>query len=201
MTEVARRRPGRRRAAAARPRRSVVWLRRVTAALLALLLVWLAACFLLVVHPRTNRPVHSDAILVLGSPTVDGRAEEGVRLAEAGYADTLVISIGWAKGRQRVPACADDNPRYRVICFQPDPTTTRGEAEELGRLAQQRHWNSVLVVTSVYHVSRARLVVDRCMPGTVRMVATAARPSLRGWAYQFLYQTGGFGKALLHRSC
>jgi uncharacterized SAM-binding protein YcdF (DUF218 family) len=181
--------------------RAVSWFRRLTVAVLVLLLVWLAGCFLLVVRPPTNRPVRSDAILVLGSPTVDGRLEEGLRLAEAGYADTLVISIGWAKGRQRIAACADDNPRYRVICFQPDPPTTRGEAQELGRLARQRNWNSVLVVTSVYHVSRARLIVDRCMPGTVRMVATSARPSLAGWAYQFGYQTGGFAKALLHRSC
>jgi len=189
------------RRAPARPVSRARLARRLVAALLVLLLVWLVACFVLVVHPATDRPVHSDAILVLGSPTVDGRADEGVRLAEAGYAGTLVISIGWAKGRKRVPACADDNPRYRVICFQPDPTTTRGEAEELGRLARQHDWHSVLVVTSVYHTSRARLIVDRCMPGTVRMVATSARPSLRGWAYQFLYQTGGFGKALLHRSC
>ncbi|MBV9823474.1 MAG: hypothetical protein JO144_14665, partial [Actinobacteria bacterium] len=109
----------------ARRSRLVTWLRRVLAAVLALLLVWLVACFWLVMHPAENSPVRSDAILVLGSPTVDGRADEGVRLAEAGYAGTLVISIGWAKGRQRVPACADDNPRYRVICFQPDPTTTR----------------------------------------------------------------------------
>jgi uncharacterized SAM-binding protein YcdF (DUF218 family) len=176
-------------------------LRRLVAAVLALLLVWLAGCFLLVVHPSVNRPVHSDAILVLGSPSVDGRLEEGLRLAAAGYADTLVISIGWAKGRQRIAACADDDPRYRVICFQPSPPTTRGEAEELGRLARAQHWKSVLVVTSTYHVSRARLIVGRCMPGTVRMVDTPARPSLEGWAYQFAYQTGGFAKALVHPSC
>jgi uncharacterized SAM-binding protein YcdF (DUF218 family) len=176
-------------------------LRRLAVSVLILLLVWLTACVKVVIMPPVDRPVHSDAILVLGSPTVDGRLEEGLRLADAGYADTLVISIGWAEGRQRIAACADDNPRYRVVCFQPDPTTTRGEAEELGRLARQHNWSSVLVVTSVYHISRARLVVNRCMPGTVRMVATTARPSLGGWAYEFLYQTGGFAKALLHRSC
>lgn len=196
---MVRRRAGR---SAVRPRSRVRrWSRRLVAAVLALLLVWLAGCFLLVVRPAVVRPVRSDAILVLGSPSVDGRLEEGLRLAAAGYAGTLVISIGWAKGRQRIAACADTDPRYRVICFQPDPTTTRGEAEELGRLARAQHWNSVLVVTSTYHVSRARLIVGRCMPGTVRMVATPAKPSLRGWAYQFLYQTGGFAKALAHRSC
>jgi uncharacterized SAM-binding protein YcdF (DUF218 family) len=175
--------------------------RRLVAAVLALVLVWLAGCFLLVVRPSVDRPVRSDAILVLGSPGVDGRLDEGLRLAAAGYADTVVISIGWERGRQRIAACADDDPRYRVICFQPSPPTTRGEAQELGRLARQQHWNSVLVVTSTYHVSRARLIVDRCMPGTVRMVAAPGKPSLGGWAYQFLYQTGGFAKALLHPSC
>ncbi|MDQ1744170.1 MAG: hypothetical protein QOE23_2509 [Pseudonocardiales bacterium] len=199
---MVRRRSARGTGSAGRPRsRLLGGLRRLVAALLALLLVWLAGCFLLVVHPSVDRPVRSDAILVLGSPSVDGRLEEGLRLAAAGYADTLVISIGWAKGRQRIAACADNDPRYRVICFQPDPPTTRGEAEEVGRLARQQHWNSVLVVTSTYHLSRARLIVGRCMPGTVRMVDTPARPSLGGWAYQFAYQTGGFAKALLHPSC
>ena len=177
------------------------WLRRLLAAALVLVLVWLAACFLLVVKPAVDQPVHSDAILVLGSPAVDGRLDEALGLAAAGYAGTVVISIGWERGRQRVAACADDDPRYRVVCFQPSPPTTRGEAQELGRLARQRHWNSVLVVTSTYHVSRARLIVDRCMPGTVRMVAAPGKPSLGDWAYQFLYQTGGFAKAFLRRSC
>jgi uncharacterized SAM-binding protein YcdF (DUF218 family) len=187
---------------AVRPRSRVRrWLGRLVAAVLALLLVWVLGCYLLVVRPSVDRPVHSDAILVLGSPSVDGRLEQGLRLAADGYADTLVISIGWAKGRQRIAACADNDPRYRVICFQPDPTTTRGEAEELGRLARQQHWKSVLVVTSTYHLSRARLIVNRCMPGTVRMVAAPGKPSLRGWAYQFAYQTGGFAKAVLHPSC
>jgi hypothetical protein len=170
-------------------------------ALLALVLAWLATCCLVVAQPRVDRPVPSDAILVLGPPLVDDRLDTALGLAEAHYAGTVVISIGWAKGRQRVPACANDNPSYQVICFQPDPTTTRGEAEEIGSLARARGWHSVLVVTSKYHVSRARLIVKRCMPGTVRMVAAPGKPSLADWAYQFGYQTGGFAKAFLHRSC
>ncbi len=169
--------------------------------LVALVLAWLLACLLVVAEPTVNKPVRSDAILVLGPPLVDGRLDEALRLADEHYAGTVVISIGWAKGRQRVAACADDNPAYRVICFQPDPTTTRGEAEQLGSLARAHGWHSVLVVTSKYHVSRARLIVQRCMPGTVRMIAAPGKQSLGDWAYQFAYQTGGFVKAFLHRSC
>ncbi len=168
---------------------------------LALLLLWLAACFLVVAEPSVNSPTRSDAILVLGPPLVDGRLDEALRLAGQHYAGTVVISIGWAKGRQRIPACANDNPAYQVICFEPKPTTTRGEAEEIGSLARAHHWRSVLVVTSKYHVSRARLIVRRCMPGTVRVVSTTSDMSVGDWLYQFAYQTGGFAKALLHRSC
>jgi DUF218 domain len=170
-------------------------------AVLALAVLWLAACFLVVAEPSVDRPVRSDAILVLGPPLVDGRLDEALRLAAAGNAGTVVISIGWDKGRQRIAACANDNPAYQVICFEPSPPTTRGEAEELGALAREHHWTSVLVVTSRYHVSRARLILKRCMPGKVRMVATPGDMSLGDWAYQFAYQTGGFTKALLHRSC
>jgi DUF218 domain len=168
---------------------------------LALAVLWFAACFLVVAEPSVDTPVHSDAILVLGPPTVDGRLDEALRLANAGYAATLVISIGWAPARRSIPACHNDNPAYQVICFQPNPTTTRGEAEEIGSLARAHHWTSVLVVTSRYHVSRARLIVQRCLPGRVRMVAVRGSMSLRDWAYQFAYQTGGFAKAGLHRSC
>ena len=170
-------------------------------ALLALALAWLAACYLLVAQPTVNKPVRSDAILVLGPPLVDGRLDEALRLAAAHYAGTVVISIGWDKGLQRVAACANDNPAYQVICFRPNPATTRGEAEELGRLARERGWHSVLVVTSRYHVSRARLIVSRCVPGSVRVLAPASTLSPGDWLYQFAYQTGGFAKAFLHRSC
>jgi hypothetical protein len=168
---------------------------------LVLALLWLAAGFLVVAEPSVDRPVRSDAILVLGPPLVDGRLDQALRLADAGYAGTVVISIGWDKGRQRISACANDNPAYQVICFKPSPPTTRGEAEELGALARSRHWTSVLVVTSRYHVSRARLIVRRCVPGKVRMVGVHSEMSAGDWLYQFAYQTGGFAKALLHRDC
>ena len=113
----------------------------------------------------------------------------------------MVISIESDKQKQAKSACQNQNPAYRVICFKPSPATTRGEAEEIGRLARQHHWKSLIVVTSMYHVSRARLIVTRCMPGTVLMVAAPGKPSVADWAYQFLYQTGGFIKAGLHRAC
>ena len=182
-------------------RRGRISLSRLVAVPLVVLVLWLVGCFAVVAEPTVDRPVRSDAILVLGPPLVDGRLDAALRLAAAHYAGTVVISIGWEPARRELAACHTPNPDYRVICFEPNPTTTRGEAEEIGRLARAQHWHSLLVVTSAYHVSRARLIVRRCMPGTVRVLAPPTRPSLTGWAYQFLYQTGGFAKAFVHRSC
>lgn len=169
--------------------------------MLALLVLWLAACFLVVAEPTVNRPARADAILVLGPPDVDGRVTEAFALARQHYARTVVVSVESDAQLRAKSACRDDNPDYQVICFQPSPRTTQGEAEEIGRLAAQRHWRSIIVVTSKYHISRARLIVDRCVSGRVLMVAAPGRPSLTTWAYQFLYQTGAYVKAFIKRAC
>jgi uncharacterized SAM-binding protein YcdF (DUF218 family) len=49
----------------------------------------------------------------------------------------------------------------------PTPFSTRGEAEGFARLAAARGWASVLVVSSRYHVARARILFERCFAGAV----------------------------------
>jgi len=50
----------------------------------------------------------------------------------------------------------------RVVCFQPSPFSTQGEARVVARLARQRGWKRVVVVTSTFHVTRARMLFARC---------------------------------------
>jgi uncharacterized SAM-binding protein YcdF (DUF218 family) len=186
-------------------RRSAIRRRRLAlgscALVVIVLLGWLAACFVLVGHPRLDRPSRVDAILALGPPDVDGRAEQAYALAKAGYADTVVLSVGWQRGLLTRSACQQPNPDFKVICFVPEPGTTQGEAREIGRLAAAHHWNSVIVVTSTYHASRARMIVSRCLPGRVLMIAAPGQPSVSDWAYQYLYQSGAYLKAMVHRGC
>ena len=77
-----------------------------------------------------------------------------------------------------------------VTCFTPNPATTQGEAQEIRRLAAAQHWNTIIVVTSTYHVSRARMIIERCFDGRLEVVAARTHISLLDWAYQFAYQTG-----------
>lgn len=177
------------------------WRRGLLKLLLGLLLIWLVGCYLVVAEPTVNKPAKVDAILVLGPPDVDGRAQAAYALARAHYASTVVVSVGAAKQLRTRTACRNQDPAFQVICFSPEPATTQGEAEEIGRLARQHGWKSVIVVTSKYHISRARLIVERCLPGKVLMVAAPGKPSVTKWAYEFAYQSGAYLKAFRHPGC
>ena len=87
-----------------------------------------------------------------------------------------------------------------VICFNPDPAHTSGEAEFVGRLARKYRWQSVALVTITPQDSRARLRVERCFAGPVYVMT--APLSLSAWPYQIAYEWGALVKALIfQRSC
>ena len=91
-------------------------------------------------------------------------------------ARVLVISGGLDRKWQQARAYCDGRIRvpFRVICFTPDPNSTRGEAEEVARLARRHGWRSVAVVTSDYHVFRSRLLFRRCYHGRLAVVGAHA---------------------------
>jgi hypothetical protein len=171
-------------------------------ALTTLLLLWLVGGYLVFVHPRVDKPVRVDAILVLGPPDSNGRLDEALALARQHIADTLVVSVEPDGTISDYPVCAGGDPALTVICFQPsNPPTTRGEARELARLSAQHGWKSVLVVTSSYHVSRARLIIKRCFTGRLLMVAARRGLGLSAWPYHYAYESASYAKAFLQNGC
>ena len=177
------------------------WLRRGLLAAGVLVVAWLVACFLVVFDPTVNRATRADAVVVLGPPTEDNRLETGLTLISQGYASNLVISINSPNQRRARAVCAQPPGGVSVTCFTPDPATTQGEAQQIRRLAAAQHWNAVIVVTSTYHVSRARMIIKRCFDGRLEVVAARSHISPLGWAYQFAYQTGGYLKAAINWGC
>ena len=149
------------------------------------------------VWPPQGMPAHVDAIVMLDGP--GDRLGTTLSLAWAHRAPVVVISRGsayWGHGS----VCAPAIPRVKVICFRPEPATTRGEAEFAGRLAQRYHWHSIALVTIRPQDTRARLRVERCFPGSIYVV-TAPLPADQ-WPYQVVYEWGATLKALfLQRSC
>ncbi|MFT4041899.1 MAG: YdcF family protein [Gordonia sp. (in: high G+C Gram-positive bacteria)] len=157
-------------------------------------------------HREHSDPLRkADAIVVLGGEH-DGREDYGLELAYRGYADTVVISNPYDQPgfdhsgsdlMRRV--CNSTTARVEVICFAPDPSTTRGEAMFVQRLAKQRHWRSVIVTTWRYHLVRARFIFGQCFDGDVVMhsVRRSYNLSASAWAWQFAYQDAGLAKALI----
>ncbi|CRK49515.1 conserved exported hypothetical protein [Rhodococcus sp. RD6.2] len=152
------------------------------------------------VHPRVDalRPV--DAIFVLGGPGYE-RYAYGLDLARRGLSDSVVLSDPSAGEDDWIAEQCRTQDTFAVDCFAPQPATTRGEAEELGRLARARGWHSVIVVTNIAHVSRARFIVERCFPGDLVMAAYPGGRTLPRIAWQYVYQSAGYVRAALDPGC
>jgi uncharacterized SAM-binding protein YcdF (DUF218 family) len=171
-----------------------VW-RRVLVAVIALVVAFCAVTARLLVWPADGTPARADAIVMLAGP--GERLPLALELARQHRAPVLVVSQGWqGYGGPCPPRMAG----VRIICFDPDPGDTRGEAEFAGRLAARYHWSSVLLVTTRAQDTRARLLLGRCFAGSI-YVATASMP-FGTWPYQIAYGWGALLKALLlYRAC
>ena len=168
------------------------------AAVLALgLIVVGAATSRLFIWPDRGMPAHVSAIVMLNGP--GDRLHTALDLAWQHRAPFVVISRGspyWGHGS----ICAPRIPHVTVICFDPDPATTKGEAEFAGRLARKYHWRSVALVTITPQDTRARLRVERCFAGPVYVMT--APLGLSAWPFQIAYEWGALVKALtFDRSC
>ncbi len=169
--------------------------RRLFAALAVLVMAFSVATARLLIWPATGVPARVSAIVLLAGP--GDRMPVALQLAREHRAPVLVVSQGHEGYGGPCPAAT---PGVKLICFDPDPSDTRGEAEFLGRLAEQYHWHSVVLVTTRAQDTRARLMVGRCFGGSV-YVSTAALP-LTSWPYQIAYGWGALVKALfVYRGC
>jgi hypothetical protein len=166
--------------------------------LIALAVVFCVVCAAtarLFIWPDQGMPPRVDAIVMLDSP---GRPlNVAVRLAAQHHAPFLVVSQGTPASRD---PCPRPIPGVTLICFNPMPPTTQGEAEFVGRLAKKYHWRSITLVAITPQDSRARLRVERCFPGQVYVVTAPIRLSI--WPYQIAYEWGALIKALfIQRGC
>lgn len=173
------------------------------AAILVLVLMLVATLVVDVVYlrPQVDAPRRADAVLILGGPDHE-RYPFGLALGREGFASTIVVSNPDGRRNQWLTnECDNPPPGLTVHCFKPDPSTTKGEGRELRRLASEHGWKTVIVVTIRPHISRARYVLQSCFDGDLLMVASPTNLSIAEWTYQYLYQTGGYARAVLEPGC
>jgi uncharacterized SAM-binding protein YcdF (DUF218 family) len=146
-------------------------------AVVVLVLTWVAACLVLFTWSpwETGAPAHADAVVVLSGGRE--RLPPAMALVRRGVAPVLAISSvsrtkPWVLGRRLCTA-----GRYahaRVICFDAQPYSTRGEAEAVERLVREHQWSSIVVVTSRFHVTRAHMLFRRCYEGRLSMLGVSS---------------------------
>lgn len=136
----------------------------------------------------------ADAVVVLAGAS--DRLPRGLDLVADGVAPTLVLSVGideprgWAPvadhcpqtrtvddtgeergGAARPPETVDD---FDVICVVAQTNNTIGEAASITAVAHERGWDSLVLVTSEYHLDRATRYFRTCFDGEILPVASDA---------------------------
>lgn len=157
----------------------------------------LAASVVLVQFPRTEVPTKVDAIVVLG-PLDEGNMGETFDLLAAGVSDQLALSV--ADGEWGT-LCSEPPAGVTVTCFDPDPETTRGEAQKVGQLAAEKGWRSLAVVTWPTHSTRSQWLISRCYDGDLYMVDYPYPLTFNELLVEQLYQTGALVKVAVERGC
>jgi hypothetical protein len=169
--------------------------RRAFAAVIGLVVVFALVTARIFIWPAQGMPASVSAIVVLAGP--GDRLPVALQLAREHRAPMLVVSQGW---QGYGGTCPPALPAVKLICFDPNPGNTRGEAEFVGQLAERYHWRSVVLVTTRAQDTRARIMLGRCFGGSIYAV-TASLP-FGAWPYQIAYAWGSLFKALvLYRSC
>ena len=154
-------------------------IRRVLAALVAIWLIGFAwfALFL----PQPLGDWRTDAIVVLtGGPQ---RIDRGLDLLQAGQARRLLISGVGIDVQPEELAREYRRPLALFTCcvaLGRDAVDTRSNADEVARWLERRNYRSVRVVTTDWHMRRARFELERRLPDNITLLSDAvpSRPSL-----------------------
>jgi uncharacterized SAM-binding protein YcdF (DUF218 family) len=124
----------------------------------------------------------SDAIIVLSDDNFYAdRATRATQVFRDGMAPLVVASGRRLRPRAGIAELMEHDliergvPKDKILPVEHDSDNTREEAEALAKVAVQRKWKSVIVVTSNYHTRRARYIFERVFPPGIVIRVTGAR--------------------------
>ena len=156
----------RQKAVARRPRG---WLRATIVGVLAIAFVGAGfgfVGFLSQLRGSEERPArNADGIVVLTGGS--SRVSDAIELLAAGYGKRLLISgVHPTNDVHDISRTLPDNHKLLSCCVDLDRSAinTRSNAAETRRWARERGFNSLIVVTSNYHMPRAIVELSHAMP-------------------------------------
>jgi uncharacterized SAM-binding protein YcdF (DUF218 family) len=150
--------------------------RRVLALLVLLGAILYAVGALLFLGYDDDPVRRADAVVVLAGGME--RLPVAVELMDRRVAPLLVVSEDvTGKDVERGRLCRRGTlENGTLLCFAADPYSTRGEARFVSRLARERGWDRIVLVTTRYHLFRATRIFERCTE--VELIARGAPTSV-----------------------
>jgi uncharacterized SAM-binding protein YcdF (DUF218 family) len=153
------------------------------------LIVWLLGFALFVVSlPGPAGDTRTDAIVVLTGGS--GRIQRGLDHLAAGHARRMLVSGVDPTVRVEELAQLQNAPRQLFACcvdLGKEAVDTRSNAAEAARWLKRRKFRSVRLVTTDWHMPRARFELERAVGDSVRIVPDAvdSAPGLVGLFAEF----------------
>ncbi|MBS1841280.1 MAG: YdcF family protein [Acidobacteria bacterium] len=124
----------------------------------------------------------SDAIIMLSADNFYAdRATRSAEIYRQGLAPIVVASGERLRPYAGIAELMEHDliergvPKEKILRFAHDADSTREEARALAKLANERKWRSVIVVTSNYHTRRARYIFEKVFPEAISVRVAAAR--------------------------
>ena len=152
-------------------------------------LIWLVGLFAFADRVRSYtpaaEPARADAIVALTGPSAE-RVNAAIRLLEQDKGQRVLISgVNREVRRQELRALTPGSNKLFNCCvdlgFEAEDTI--GNAQEIAAWADAKGYDSVIVVTSDYHMPRALTEVRAAAPGVALTPYAVETPSLddSGW--------------------
>lgn len=104
-------------------------------------------------------PRGADAVVALAGS--DRTLPAAQTLIGGGIAPVLVVSAD-RSGRDKKRAALCRKKAKEVVCVYGGPYTTSGEAQAISRLADQRGWDTIILVSADYEQFRLERAFQRC---------------------------------------
>lgn len=124
----------------------------------------------------------ADALIVLSDDNF--YADRATRAAELSRQQVAPVVV--ASGRRLRPNAGIGDlmehdliergvPKEKILRFDHDADDTIAELVLLARFAEQKHWRSVIIVTSNYHTRRVRYIYGKIFPAQIAVSVASAR--------------------------
>lgn len=167
---------------------------------LILLAYTLGFAAFVVLLPGPAGAERTDAIVVLTGGA--GRVERGLDLMRRGRADRMLISgVGVAVRPVDIAAEHDQDLALFECCIDlgRESVDTRSNASEVARWMKRRDLESLRVVTTDWHLPRARAEIAQRVPAGTRIVGDAipSTPSFRAFFLEYNKYLLGFAVRLV----